>query len=209
LRFHQTKFDALESTQRPELSCDLVQFTRALNWMHTSIPNYAEVAALPSRTPGGLLCRCRWADKEETAPTFLNSEMGPCTSMVFLPTQTHLADQTKFALPKPDYDICLCTDASETHLSDVLTPSTEDGSASTCRGTTTLTPRVLPGSFKGPLASWAIVEKEAYSIVESMIHSEHIVGARQVSLYTDRSNFVHIFESYGQYPVLRGTLRRN
>jgi hypothetical protein len=42
--FHLSKFDALQSMQRPELACDLMQFTCALNWMRTSIPSYAEVS---------------------------------------------------------------------------------------------------------------------------------------------------------------------
>jgi RNase H-like domain found in reverse transcriptase len=58
----------------------------------------------------------------------------------------------------------------------------------------------LSGSFKGPLAAWAIVEKEAYSIVESMIRFDYIVGGRHVSLYTDHSNFVYIFDPYRQNP---------
>jgi hypothetical protein len=33
-----------------------------------------------------------------------------------------------------------------------------------------------------------------------MIHCEHIVGARHMSLYTDRSDLVHIFDPFGQYP---------
>jgi RNase H-like domain found in reverse transcriptase len=57
-----------------------------------------------------------------------------------------------------------------------------------------------PDLFKGPLASWTLVEKEAYSIVESMIRFEHIVGGRHVSLYMDHSNLVNIFYLYGQNP---------
>jgi hypothetical protein len=81
--------------QRPELACDLVQVTCAPNWMRTSIPNYAEVA----ETPRGLLCRSRWADKEETAETFLNSEMGLCTSTVFRPTQTTSRRSDQVGIP--------------------------------------------------------------------------------------------------------------
>ena len=45
MRFHPSKFDALRSMQRPELAVDLLQFTFALNWMRTSIPNYSELVA--------------------------------------------------------------------------------------------------------------------------------------------------------------------
>jgi RNase H-like domain found in reverse transcriptase len=62
----------------------------------------------------------------------------------------------------------------------------------------------LSGPFQGPLELWAILEKEAYSIVESMMRFEHTVGGRHVSLYTDHSNLVYIFDPYGQNP---GTAR--
>jgi hypothetical protein len=31
--------------QRPELACDLAQFTCPLNWMRANIPNYVDIAA--------------------------------------------------------------------------------------------------------------------------------------------------------------------
>jgi hypothetical protein len=45
IRFRPSKFDDPHSMQRPELACDLAQFTCPLNWMRTNIPNYVAVAA--------------------------------------------------------------------------------------------------------------------------------------------------------------------
>lgn len=46
------------------------------------------------------------------------------------------------------------------------------------------------------------MEKEAFSVVESMIRFEHIVGGREISLYTDHTNLVYIFNPYGQNPEI-------
>jgi RNase H-like domain found in reverse transcriptase/Reverse transcriptase (RNA-dependent DNA polymerase) len=199
-RFHPSKFEALQSMQRPELACDLVQFTCVVNWMRTSILNYAEIAA-PLL---GLLEDC-YAEvggrtKKKLRQLSLIPKWGPAHQRSFDQPKQYLADQTKLAFPKPDYDICLCTDASETHWSGVLTQVRK-----TDRHLPIEEPRhepigFLSGSFRGPLASWAIVEKEAYSIVESMIRFEHVVGGRHVSLYTDHSDLIYIFDPYGQNP---------
>jgi RNase H-like domain found in reverse transcriptase len=186
--------------QCPELACDLVQFTCALNWMRTSILNYAEVAA-PLL---GLLEDC-YAEvggrtKQKLRQLSLTPKWGPARQHSIDQLKQHLADQTKLAFPKPDYDICLCTDASETHGSGVLTQVRKTDRHLPIEEQRHEPLAFLSGSFKGPLVSWAIVEKEAYSIVESMIRFEHIVGGRHVSLDTDHSNLVYIFDPYCQNP---------
>jgi hypothetical protein len=45
MRFHPSRFETLTTMQRPEKACDLLQFTSALNWMRTSIPNYGETVS--------------------------------------------------------------------------------------------------------------------------------------------------------------------
>jgi RNase H-like domain found in reverse transcriptase len=138
--------------------------------------------------------------KKKLRQLSLTPEWGPAHQRSFDQLKQHLADQTKLAFPKPDYDICLCTDASETHWSGVLTQVRKTDRHLPIEEKRHEPLGFLSGSFKGPLASWAIVEKEAYSIVESMIRFEHIVGGRHVSLYTDHSNLVYIFDPYGQNP---------
>jgi hypothetical protein len=100
IRFHRSKFDALQSMQRPELACDLMQFTCALNWMRTSTPNYAEVVA----SLLGLLEDCysevggRTKKKLRQLP--LTPKWGPTHQRSFDQLKQHLAVQTKLAFPK-------------------------------------------------------------------------------------------------------------
>jgi RNase H-like domain found in reverse transcriptase len=130
----------------------------------------------------------------------LTPKWGPAHQRYFDQLKQHLADQTKLAFPKPDYEICLCTDASETHWSGVLTQVRKTDRHLPIEEQRHEPLGFLSGPFKDPLASWATVEKEAYSIVESMIRFEHIVGGHHVSLYTDHSHLVYIFDPYGQNP---------
>ena len=58
----------------------------------------------------------------------------------------------------------------------------------------------LSGSFTGASATWSLVEKEALSIVESMTKLDYITSAREIVLYTDHANLLHIFDPYGRNP---------
>jgi RNase H-like domain found in reverse transcriptase len=83
-------------------------------------PNYAEVATLLL----GLLEDC-YAEvggrtKKKLRQLFSTPKWGPAHRRSFDQLKQHLADQTKLVFPKPDSNICLCTDASEIHWSGVL-----------------------------------------------------------------------------------------
>ena len=200
MRFHPSKFEALKSMQRPELAADLLQFTFALNWMRTSIPNYSKLVAPLLELLEECYKEVGGRTKKKLGKLSLTSKWGTVHQDSFDLLRSTLEDQIKLAFPKPDHDIVLCTDASETHWSGVLTqvPKME---------------RKLPveeqkheplgfvsGSFKNASFSWATVEKEAFAVLESFIRFEHLIGGREISLYTDHANLVYIFDPCGQNP---------
>jgi hypothetical protein len=112
-----------------------------------------------------------------------------------------LTNQVKLSYPKEDYELVLCTDASEMHWSGVLTQVPKDQLDQQPLEEQQNEPLgFLSRSFGRPSKSWSIVEKEAYAVVETMIRFEHIVFGRQIHLYTDHANLVYIIDPYGQNP---------
>jgi hypothetical protein len=95
MTFHPSKFDALQSTQRPELACDLMQFTCALNWMCTSILNYAEVAATLLELLEDCYAEVGGRTKKKLRQLSLAPKWGPAHHRSFDQLKQHLADQTK------------------------------------------------------------------------------------------------------------------
>jgi hypothetical protein len=79
--------------------------------MRTSILNYAEVAAplLGLLEDGHAEVGGRTTKKLRQLS--LTPKWGLAHQRSFDQLKQHLADQTKLAFPKPDYDICLCTGA--------------------------------------------------------------------------------------------------
>lgn len=200
MRFHPSKFEALRSMQRPELAADLLQFSFALNWMRTSIPNYSELVA-PLLA---LLEECYKAvggrTKKKLGKFSLTSKWGTVHQSAFDTLKSNLEEQIKLAFPKPGYDIVLCTDASETHWSGVLTQVKKEERQLPLEDQRHEPLGFVSGSFKKASFSWATVEKEAFAVLESLIRFEHLVGGREVSIYTDHTNLVYIFDPYGQNP---------
>lgn len=58
----------------------------------------------------------------------------------------------------------------------------------------------LSGSFTGSSSIWSIVEKEAFSVVDSMKRLDHYTAAGEISLYTDHPNPVYTVAPYGRTP---------
>ena len=99
-----------------------------------------------------------------------------------------------------DHDIVLSTDASETHWSGVLTQVPKEDRKLPLEDQRHKPMGFVSGRFKKASFAWAIVEEEAYAILESFIRFEHLVGGREVSLYTDHANLTYTFDLCGQNP---------
>lgn len=121
MRFHPRKFEALKTMQCPEFARDLPQFTSALNYIRTSIPNYAETASPLLKLLEDCYTEVGGRTKKKLANFSLTAKWGTNHQRSFDRLKEHLADQLQLSFPKRDYDVCKCTDASETHLSGVFT----------------------------------------------------------------------------------------
>jgi RNase H-like domain found in reverse transcriptase len=133
--------------------------------------------------------------------TTVHSNKTPCVTRFRLPShcilpaeynKQQLTNQVKLSYPKEDYDLVLCTDASEMHWSGVLTQVPKDQLVPASGRATNEPLGFLSGSFGGPSKSWSIVVNEAYAVVEAMIRFEHIVFGRLIHLYTDPANLAYI-----------------
>jgi RNase H-like domain found in reverse transcriptase len=198
MRFHPSRFETLTTMQRPEKACDLLQFTSALNWMRTSIPNYAETVSPLHSILESCYKRAGGRTKSKLRHISLDPSWGKEHTASFETLKQQLTDQVKLSYPKEDYDLVLCTDASATNWSGVMTQVPKDQLDQPLEEQQHEPLGFLSESFGGPSKSWPIVEKEAYAVVEAMIRFEHIDFGRLIHLYTDHANLVYIFDPYGQ-----------
>jgi len=118
----------------------------------------------------------------------------------FQQIKSFLAQSLKLAHPKPGYVTCLFSDALGTHWSSVLTQVPKSQMGSTVEDQSHEPLSFLSGAFTGASANWSIVEKEAFSIVESMARLEYLIAGKEISLFTDHANLIYIFDPVGQNP---------
>ncbi|KAE8999859.1 hypothetical protein PR001_g18944 [Phytophthora rubi] len=182
----------------PITAADLQQLLCAANWMRTSIPEYANITGplyktlevamkiTGSRKKSKLqktkLDECQWG-QEETAS--LNN------------LKDALARITPLAHPRADWDVCLFTDASAEYWGAVAT-QIPPGDLEKPRGEQRHEPLAfLSGKFVGAASRWAIVEKEAFAIVEACQHLDYLLlRPGGFTIFTDHRNLIYIFNPY-------------
>lgn len=202
IRYNPRELDTLLKMQRPGFASDLEHFLCATNWMRKSIPEYSNTNAPLHH----LLEECYKKVKKRTERAVrnisLSEQWGIAHDSAFRQIQAQIVQSIELAHPKAGQRLCLFTDASETHWGSVFTqvPNKQMGREIEKQDHAALA--FLSGSFTGASANWSIVEKEAFSVVESMIRLDHYTAAGEVSLYTDHANLVYIFDPYGSNPEM-------
>jgi len=179
---------------------DLQQFICATNWMRSSIPEYTKVVAPLHNLMESCYAIAKKRTKRAVRNISLTELWGADHDVAFHQVKSSLAQSLKLAHPKDGYVTCLFADASDTHWSSVLTQVPESEVKLPVEKQKHEPLSFLSGSFTGASANWSIVEKEAFSIVESMTKLEYLIAGKEVSLFTDHANLIYIFDPVGQNP---------
>lgn len=210
---------ALAALPPPVTAADALQFLASVNWMRSSIPEYARMAAplyqiveaaqKRSRedavAKGGRPSRARskaalkryelidfgWSAEHEDA---------------FEQVKDALRNVVPLAYPDERKEMCLFTDASKDGWAAVLTQVDAAAIAGIAEGKASEVawldhePLAFLGSqFKGSEKNWAIVEKEAYAIVEACRRLDYMVKRPEgFRIYTDHRNLRFIFDPTGR-----------
>ena len=61
---------------------------------------------------------------------------------------------------------------------------------------------IFSRSFTGHSSNGGIVEKDAFSLVESMTRLNYFTISSEAELFTDHSNLIRIFDLYGKKPIV-------
>lgn len=200
VRFNPRKLDTLLNMKTPEFAADLQQFLCAANWMRTSIPEYSKIIY-----PLRLIMESCWnktgkRTKRAICKVSFSGLWGTKQDYAFQQIQHYLPQAIKLAHQKPEHMMCLFTDAFETNWASVLIqiPKVQTNEEVEKQDHQPLA--FLSGSFTGPASNWSIIEKEAFSVVESMKRLDYFTAAGEVSLFTDHANLFYIFDPYGRNP---------
>ena len=190
------KTQALQNMGRPETAADLMQFVCAMNWLRSSLPDYVRVMAPLSNLLEHLLVSSSKRSKKEAKRIKLNASVWlPEHDSAFAACKLLLTNACMLAFPDPQKEFCLYTDASEHSWGAVLTQIPREDVDKKIEDQRHEPLHFLGGQFKDSSKHWAIIEKEAFAIVESCTRLDYLLqrpaGFR---IYADHRNLVFLFD---------------
>ncbi|KAF0712314.1 hypothetical protein As57867_004858, partial [Aphanomyces stellatus] len=186
---------ALQDLKPPVTGQDLQQFICAMNWMRMSIPRYnvvvkpiTELLEAVYKAAGG---RTRQkVSKVRLAEIGWNDTHAACLAKC----KEVLGQAVTLAHPKEDSLICVFADASDMHWGGVVTQIPRGQVDRELESQEHEPLMFLSGTFSGAAQRWAIVEKEAFSIVECLKRADYLLHRPGgFALFTDHANLKFIF----------------
>ena len=195
---------ALSSIPTPTTAQQLQQFVCACNWMRVSLPNFTEVIA-PLRQILEVAYQTVGKRTSAAVKNVKLEALGWTTihDTAFQSVISLLKTSVTLAHPNPEYAFCVFTDASLDFWSAVITQIPHDDLNLPFEDQNHEPLAFISGAFKNAASRWAIVEKEAFPIVE--VCSKYawlLLQPHGFHLFTDHRNLIYIFDPLGSRPTL-------
>jgi len=110
-----------------------------------------------------------------------------------------ISNLVKLTHPKDDFIVCMFPDASQDFWSLILTQIPEEDVDKEIADQRHEPLAFLSGVFKGNQLSWAIIEKEAFPIIEGGYRLRHfLMRSKPFRIFTDHRNLAYIFDPYSR-----------
>ena len=104
--------------------------------------------------------------------------------------KTSIQHSLELPQSKPDYVMCLFTDASDGHWGATLTQTHPDQLGLPI-------PAFLSGSLTKTQLRWSVIEKETFPIIEATDRFLHfLLFSNELTLFTDHHNLVYVLNPW-------------
>lgn len=195
---------ALRNLPKPTTGADLQQFVCAVNWLRMSLPNYAPTIAPLLALMEAIYLEAGSRKKRKVEKLQLAAHWRQEHDHAWEATKGMLARSCTQAHIVAEYKVCVFTDASDYFWSAFVTQiPPEDESKPFAEQRHELL-ACLSHAFRGAQLRWAMVDKEAYAIVETCVRLEYmLLRPGGFTLYTDHRNLTYIFDPHKACPGIQ------
>jgi hypothetical protein len=191
MKVDPVRIDGLTSLTLPETAGDLMKFLYAANWIRTSLPEFARVSAPLQEKLDIALKKTK---RTKRVAKGIKLCWGEEEKMTFERVKTLIKHAVMTSHPDPNAELVLMTDASEKAWSIVLMQVRDYDDTKGIKDQELEPLYFLSGTFKGASANWAIVEKEAFPIIESLSRLRHLLlRPKGFRLLCDHRNLCFLF----------------
>jgi hypothetical protein len=179
------KVEAILRLPRPTSQQQLKSFLGMMSYHRSFIPRFADIAKpLTDLTSVKFVKDMPWSDVHDSA---------------FLALKCALSSVTSFYVPRICALFILRVDASGFAISGCLYQRDDDVVGNV----------VVTGDGEHPISffsrklnatqmAWSVIEREAYAVIESLKHFDHIVFGSQIVVYSDHNPLSYLTESIPQ-----------
>jgi hypothetical protein len=184
---------SLSTMPPPTTAGELQQYLCALNWMRSSIPDFARLSkSLRQVLEKAAKGTSRKSQVLKRIPITLHEE----AKADFRSLNACVANTVMLAHPSQEADFFLFTDASDDGWGSVLFQIHQYDEAKDIQEQNPEPLYFLSGRFTDAKHRWSIPEKEAFAIVESVERLDFmLIRAKPFHIMTDHRNLVYIFAS--------------
>jgi hypothetical protein len=198
VRHDPERINALTRLPPPITGQELQQFICALNWMRQSLPAFNKLTQPLALMMERVYELAGGRKKTQVRKVMLLAAgWGPEQDACLEQCKAALNQALQLAHPKPDKRLCVFTDASDEHWGAAITQIARDHAARPLGEQEHEPLMMLSGTFSGAAKRWAIVEKEAYAIIETCRRADYLLHRPDgFALYTDHRNLRYIFDPH-------------
>ena len=197
------KYTALDRAGVPQTAGDLQQALCAMNWMRSHLPRYNDIVA-PLQCFLEVIYQQLGSRKKRVIKSKALSKFGWTShhTDAWHQCMNMLKNSVKLAYPDDTKALCIFTDASDSHWSAVVTQIPHDQFSKSFEAQQHQPLLFLSGNFKGASSRWAIVEKEAFPILQVVTKADYLVRRPDgFHLFTDHRNLCYIFDPKATNPL--------
>ena len=195
--FDPEYIQGIKDLELPKSVGDLQQFICSMNWVRSSIPNYASEMAKLTECLQQITSKIGTTKKRVLERRQLNqySEWSDALVEEFDRAKKLLESCICATYYDPSKRLCIFPDASDHHWGLVITQVPTEDLDKPHKEQSHSPLLMMSGSFKGSSRKWHIKAKEAYPIIVALDKARDILkNPDGFSLFSDHKNLVYVFD---------------
>jgi RNase H-like domain found in reverse transcriptase/Reverse transcriptase (RNA-dependent DNA polymerase)/Integrase zinc binding domain/Chromo (CHRromatin Organisation MOdifier) domain len=194
VRYAPKSMQTLQEMLPPSTGAELAQYMGAVNWMRSSIPNYAEKVAPLQALLEQVYDAAGSRTKKSAARVSLHGLWAPDAQACYKNIQKTLNQMMEMNFPDPEKMLCVFTDASDEFHAGMLTQIDKAQLDLEFDQQQHQPLAFCSGKFTGAQLRWTTPEKEGYAVVHTVTTLDYLLLSQELfSIFTDHRNLKFIY----------------
>lgn len=212
VRFNPSNLSGLQNCDLPRTAAELCEYVHGISWIATSIPRFAERAAVLRDLLEIAYTKAGGSRKKRSIAKFSVGDLGwdDRHEAAFKGLQEQLQESTRMAHRDANLTLCIHTDASDRHWAVCATQCCPKELTKHIAHQKHQPLAFLSGTFSEREEHWSTYEREAFAVVQAFRKLDYLLACDHTTrVFTDHRNLLFTFNpvfmepSLGRHKVLK------